>query len=162
VGVAEAQEAKPSGGDVYAKYCASCHDQVGARIPTREALSKMSPARILRTLDFGLMMSIAYPIRRDEREAVAKFLGTGVDEAAPPASAFCKANRPIMAAGAEESWTGWGPSSANTRFQTTKGAGLNAGDIGRLKVKWAFGFPGDVTAFAAPTILNGTLFVGSA
>ena len=31
----------------------------------------------------------------------------------------------------------------------------------RLKLKWAIGFPGDVTAFAAPTVVNGTLFVGS-
>ena len=163
IGIASrAQVATRSGEDVYTKNCASCHDQVGARIPTREALTKMSPARILRTLDFGLMMSIAYPIRRDEREAVAKFLGTGTDEAAPPASAFCKADPPAMSAAPLESWTGWGPSQANTRFQTTERAGLNAGDIGRLELKWAFGFPGDVTAFAAPTILNGTLFVGSA
>jgi polyvinyl alcohol dehydrogenase (cytochrome) len=163
VGMASrAQVARPSGEDVYTKYCASCHDQVGARIPTREALTKMSPARILRTLDFGLMMSIAYPIRRDEREAVAKFLGTGTDESALPASAFCKADRPAISAAPRESWTGWGPSQANTRFQTAERAGLNAGDIGRLELKWAFGFPGDVIAFAAPTILNGTLFVGSA
>jgi polyvinyl alcohol dehydrogenase (cytochrome) len=31
-----------------------------------------------------------------------------------------------------------------------------------LELKWAFGFAGDVTAFAAPTVLQGTLFVGSA
>ena len=66
-----------SGATAYTKYCASCHDQVGARIPTRDALAEMSPARILRTLDFGLMMSIAYPMKRDEREAVAAFLGKG-------------------------------------------------------------------------------------
>ena len=72
-----AQVTNSSGEALYMKYCASCHDQVAARIPARDALAKMSPARILRTLDFGLMMSIAYPIRRDEREAVAKFLGTG-------------------------------------------------------------------------------------
>jgi polyvinyl alcohol dehydrogenase (cytochrome) len=135
---------------------------VSARIPTRDALTKISPARILRTLDFGLMMSIAYPMRRDEREAVAKFLGTGTDEAAPPASAFCKADRPMLSGARQESWTGWGPSQSNTRFQTAENAGLNAGDIGRLELKWAFGFAGDVTAFAAPTILNGTMFVGSA
>lgn len=151
-----------SGAQVYGKYCASCHDQVSARIPTRDALTKISPARILRTLDFGLMMSIAYPMRRDEREAVAKFLGTGTDEAAPPASAFCKADRPMLSGAWQESWTGWGPSQSNTRFQTAENGGLNAGDIGRLELKWAFGFAGDVTAFAAPTILNGTMFVGSA
>lgn len=151
-----------SGAAVYGKYCASCHDQVSARIPTRDALAKMSPGRILRTLDFGLMMSIAYPMRRDEREAVAKFLGTGADEAAPPASAFCKADRPIMSAAQQESWTGWGPSQSNTRFQTAERAGLKASDVGRLELRWAFGFPGDVTAFAAPTVLRGTMFVGSA
>ena len=69
--------ANATGATAYTKYCASCHDQVGARIPTRDALAEMSPARILRTLDFGLMMSIAYPMKRDEREAVAAFLGKG-------------------------------------------------------------------------------------
>ena len=160
--ISRAQGANPSGEVVYTKYCASCHDQVGARIPTREALTKMSPARILRTLDFGLMMSIAYPMRRDEREAVAKFLGTGADDPTPPSSAFCQADRPIMSGSPGESWTGWGPSPANTRFQTPERAGLSARDLSRLELKWAFGFPGDVIAFAAPTILSGTMFVGSA
>jgi polyvinyl alcohol dehydrogenase (cytochrome) len=157
-----AQGAAASGERVYAEHCAACHDQVGARIPTREALAKMSAARILRTLDFGLMMSIAYPIRRDEREAVAQFLGTGQDDLTPPASAFCAAGKPIMSDPARQSWTGWGPSQANTRFQAADSAGLDAKDIGRLELKWAYGFAGDVTAFAAPTVVSGTLFVGSA
>ena len=41
-------------------------------------------------------------------------------------------------------------------------AGLAPAQVPRLKLKWALGYPGDVTAFAAPTVLNGTLFVGSA
>ena len=155
-------QTRPDGAQLYAKYCASCHDQVGARIPARAALTTMSPARILRTLDFGLMMSIAYPMRRDEREAVAAFLGTGTDDSAPPPAAFCKADRPIMSGSSRDAWTGWGPSPSNMRFQAADGAGINAGNIGRLQLKWAFGFAGDVTAFAAPTVLNGTLFVGSA
>jgi hypothetical protein len=59
---------------MYARNCASCRDQVSPRIPTRESLAKLSPARILRSLDIGLMMTIASPMRRDEREAVATFL----------------------------------------------------------------------------------------
>ena len=47
-------------------------------------------------------------------------------------------------------------------IQTAERAGLAPGQVRRLKLKWALGFPGDVTAFAAPTVLNGTLFVGSA
>ena len=31
-----------------------------------------------------------------------------------------------------------------------------------LKLKWAFGFDGDVIAFAPPTVIDGQLFVGSA
>ena len=64
----DAQSA-PDGALAYAEHCASCHDQVDARIPTRAALAEMSAARILRSLDFGLMMSIAYTMKRDEREA---------------------------------------------------------------------------------------------
>src|ERR1051325_6725151 len=120
----------------------------------------MSRGRILRTLDFGLMMSVAYPLRRDEREAVAAFLGHGPDDAPPPPEAMCKASRPLAATGARGAWTGGSPSSSNTRFQEQ--AGLTAADVPRLELKWAFGFPGDVTAFAAPTVMNGTLFVGSA
>src|SRR5262249_43246259 len=39
---------------------------------------------------------------------------------------------------------------------------LNAGNVGHLEPKWAFGFAGDVVAFAAPTVFRGTVFVGSA
>jgi polyvinyl alcohol dehydrogenase (cytochrome) len=159
---AGAQSAAPDGSEIYTQRCASCHDQTGARIPTRDALQRLSPSRILKTLDFGAMMSIAYPLRRNEREAVAKFLGHGADDPPLPASAFCKPNLRIMRGPASASWSGWSPAPTNTRFQTSASAGLTATDIPRLELKWAFGFPGDVTAFAAPMVLNGTVFVGSA
>src|SRR5689334_22356094 len=106
-----AQAAAPDGAAVYGKYCATCHDQVGPRIPQRSALQQMSPGRILRTLDFGAMMSIAYPIKREDREAVAHYLGTGAEEPPPPQSAFCKADRPFMSAAARDSWAGWSPAA---------------------------------------------------
>src|SRR3954468_21406029 len=133
-GLSAAPAAQANGEAVYAKYCASCHEQVGARIPQRSALEQMSPTRILKTLDFGAMMSIAYPIRRDEREAVSRFLGHGVDEAPPPASAFCKADRAIMSGPARESWQGWSPAAENTRYQTRESAGLNAADVPKLQL----------------------------
>jgi polyvinyl alcohol dehydrogenase (cytochrome) len=151
-----------SGADVYQKRCAACHDQAGSRAPSRDALQKLSAARILRTLDFGLMMAVAYPINRAEREGVANFLGTKAEETPLPASAFCSANIPIMSGPANDTWAGWSPSASNARYQTTERAGLAPGQVRRLKLKWALGFPGDVTAFGAPTVVNGTLFVGSA
>src|SRR3954468_16339791 len=141
-----APAAQANGEAVYAKYCGSCHEQVGARIPQRSALEQMSPGRILKTLDFGAMMSIAYPIRRDEREAVARFLGHGADETPPPASAFCK-DRSIMSGPARETWQGWSATVENTRYQPAESAGLKAADVPKLQLKWAYGFAGDVTAF---------------
>jgi polyvinyl alcohol dehydrogenase (cytochrome) len=151
-----------SGEAVYQRYCAACHEQLTARIPHRDALQKMSATRIMRTLDFGLMMSIAYPMRRDEREAVAAFLGTKGSDPPPPPSAFCPAGTPPIAGPMTGNWIGWSPSADNARFQRTADAGLTREQVSTLKLKWAFGFPDDVTAFGAPAVVNGTLFVGSA
>src|SRR3954464_9852195 len=74
--------AAPSGEEIYKARCAACHDQTSPRIPPRDALRTLSSARILRTLDLGLMMNIAYPLKRDEREAVANFLGVAGGELA--------------------------------------------------------------------------------
>src|SRR5262249_17599439 len=39
---------------------------------------------------------------------------------------------------------------------------LTASQVPNLKLKWAFGFPGDIAAFGAPTIQGNVLFTGSA
>lgn len=160
---AAAQRPAPvSGADIYQKRCATCHDQGVSRAPARDALQKLPAARILRTLDFGLMMAIAYPMTREQREAVANYLGTKEPEAGPPPSAFCPAGKLLLSAQTTANWNGWSPAAENTRFQTAEQAGFSLGQVRHLKLKWAFGFQGDVTAFAAPSVLYGTLFVGSA
>jgi polyvinyl alcohol dehydrogenase (cytochrome) len=150
------------GAALYKKQCAACHDQVNPRIPPRSAIQKMSARRILRTLDFGLMMSIAYPLHREEREAIANFLGTGAEEAPFPPNAFCSEKEPPLPAKSSGDWTGWSPTFSNTRFQSAEAARLTASQVPNLKLKWAFGFPGDVTAFGALTVRGETLFTGSA
>ena len=64
-----------SGEAVYQKRCAACHDSASETTPPRDALKQLSVARILRTLDFGVMINVAYVLNRDEREAVANYLG---------------------------------------------------------------------------------------
>jgi polyvinyl alcohol dehydrogenase (cytochrome) len=152
----------PAGQVVYQKHCAACHDQSSPRIPPRAALEKLSATRILRTLDFGLMMIVAYPLRRDERVAVATYLGTAANDPPLPRSAFCGRAAPHFSDAPAPSWPGWSPTLTNDRFQPAPDAGLSAADIPRLKLKWAFGYRGDVSAFAAPTVQNGILYVGSA
>jgi polyvinyl alcohol dehydrogenase (cytochrome) len=150
------------GATLYKQHCAVCHDQVSERIPPRGTLQKMSARRILRAMDAGLMMSVASPLGRTEREALANFLGSSREDVPLPPGAFCVEKVPPVSTVPLASWIGWSPTSANTRFQPTKDAGLLAVQIPNIRLKWAFGFPGDVTAFGAPTVRNGVLFVGSA
>ena len=56
-------------------------------------------------------------------------------------------------------WNGWGRDLANTRFQPH--AGIAAGDVPHLTLKWAFAFPGAMT-WGQPTVVGGRVFVASA
>src|SRR4051794_347364 len=70
-----AGSAPPSGQQLYEKRCAMCHDNPTGRVPSRETIQKLTTGRIMRTLDFGAMMTIAYTLTRPQREAVAGYLG---------------------------------------------------------------------------------------
>ena len=149
-----------SGEAVYQKRCASCHDGASDRTPPRDALKQLSVARILRTLDFGVMINIAYVLTREEREAVANYLGVQRPDAPVPAQAYCADRAVNISTAPNPTWNGWGPDLSNTRYTTTSGITLN--QVGKLKLKWAYAFEGDVSAFGAPTVLGRTLFIGSA
>jgi polyvinyl alcohol dehydrogenase (cytochrome) len=151
-----------TGEEVYTRRCAMCHDQANERIPPRAALQKLSAARIVRTLDAGVMMAVGFALSREDRIAVASYLGTNATESGPPASAFCADRTVKLAAKPKASWNGWSPRSDNARFQPGDVARLSVDQVRGLKLKWAFGFDGDVIAFAPPTVIDGELFVGSA
>jgi polyvinyl alcohol dehydrogenase (cytochrome) len=154
--------ATPSGEAIYQKRCSGCHEQINPRIPHREALQKMPSTRIVRALDSGAMMAIALTMSRDERIAVASYLGTNANVSGPPASAYCSNRTVRISTAASSGWNGWSPDTNNARFLSSDIAGLSIDGVKKLKLKWAFGFEGDVTAFAPVTVLNGHLFVGSA
>jgi polyvinyl alcohol dehydrogenase (cytochrome) len=151
-----------TGEEVYARRCSGCHDQTNPRIPPRDSLKRMPASRILKVLDFGVMMQVAYQMTREEREAVAKFLGTGAAETALPAEAFCKDRKVSINDKSKFIWNGWSPRGDNARFQTAEVAGLTIDQVKKLQLKWAFGYEGDVNAFALPAFFDGQIFVGSA
>lgn len=137
--------------------CASCHSAgnvLGAPVPA--TLRQMSWQAILTALETGRMQGIGTAMTAPEREAVAKFLGTS-DAQPVPAAARCTAAPRANAA----QWNGWAD-PANTRFQSAKAAGLTRQTTPHLKLKWAFGFPGATTAFGAPSVVGGRVFVGDA
>ncbi|MBV8906706.1 MAG: PQQ-binding-like beta-propeller repeat protein [Acidobacteriia bacterium] len=154
--------AAPSGEAVYKQHCAACHEQDNPRIPRRAVLEKMPVARILRTLDYGAMISVAYTLTHAEREAVASYLGTPAEATALSATAYCKDRAVHLSGTGKFQWNGWSPTADNSRFQRSQAAALSLDQVRHLKLKWAFAFDGDITAFSQPTILDGYLFTGSA
>ena len=58
-------------------------------------------------------------------------------------------------------WNAWGVNTSNTRYQDAAGAGLSAADVPRLRVKWAFGFPGELSVDSQPTVAGGRVFAGT-
>jgi polyvinyl alcohol dehydrogenase (cytochrome) len=154
--------AAASGEEVYAKRCSACHDQTNPRIPSRDSLKKIPATRIIKVLDFGVMMQVAYQLTRQEREAVAKFLGTEGAETVLAPEAFCKDRTVTINDKSKFVWNGWSPKGDNARFQPADVAGLSIDQVRKLKLKWAFGYEGDVNAFAQPAFFDGQIFVGSA
>ncbi len=59
----------------------------------------------------------------------------------------------------DRDWNGWGRDPTNSRFQPLPE--LTAGDVPHLKLKWAFGFPGQSSVAAQPTVVGRRLFIGT-
>ncbi len=155
-----ASEQQKLGESIYREHCTTCHDAFESHAPTQAALRQMPVARILRAMDFGVMMSVTYSLDRTQREAVAAYLGVPDESREAPASAFCTDRAVMVAEPRAGDWSGWSPSLDNARYQPSPG--LTAADMPNLKVKWVYGFDGDVNAFAPPTVLGRNVFVGSA
>jgi polyvinyl alcohol dehydrogenase (cytochrome) len=72
----------------------------------------------------------------------------------------CPGNAKLADPASSPSWNGWGVDSSNTRFETEKAAGLTAAQVPKLKVKWAFGFPGVKSVLGQPSVAGGRIFLG--
>ena len=152
-----------TGESMYKASCAQCHDAGINRAPQRDTFRLMTPERVLAAMESGPMITMGQRWPAEGRRAIAEYvtgkkLGTALSTD-PPAAAMCKPGAADFSAG--PSWTGWGSNTSNTRFQDAAKAGIAAGDVPRLKVKWVFGFPGELSANGHPTYAGGRVFVGS-
>jgi len=156
----------PNGAAIYEKSCASCHQQPGAdsRAPNREGLRQFSAESILTALTTGNMYRQGYDLSDAEKKSVAEFLaGRPVGSPAPISEASrCTTAAPPMSDPTKgSSWNGWGGTVTNTRYVPADKGGITAPLVPRLKLKWAFGFPGVTAARAQPVVAGGRLFIAS-
>lgn len=79
--------------------------------------------------------------------------------AAQAASNQCAANRPVTESASD--WNGWGGNISNSRSQTAQAARMTAGQVPRLKLKWAFGLEGAKQVYGEPVVVGGRVFVSA-
>lgn len=147
------------GGSLFNQHCAVCHRNPPVnRAPLLEALQQLSKDAILNSMVAGSMREPSAKLTMEQKTAIAEFLARPATTR-PAGAGFCPPGhkpRPDMS-----SWTGWGADVANTRFQPAALAGLSAGQIAKLQLKWAFGFAGASAALAQPVARKGKLYFGS-
>ncbi len=141
---------------VFRQNCAVCHDNPATRAPARASLHAMSPDFIVGALTDGIMKPQGAVLSPAQRIAIAEYLTGRKVGAQAPIAGRCDDTTPFSPGG--PSFNGWGGNLANWRYQPNPG--ISAAQLGRLDVRWAFGFPGVVAMFGQPTLVGGRVFVG--
>lgn len=147
-----------SGEPIFKARCAACHEPAVERAPDRKALSARAPEEVYDALTVGQMKPMAEGMTPAEIYGVVRYL-TGKSPtpqtAQGPDPNLCPTHGPLKAEGPR--WNGWGRDLENSRYQPDPG--FAAADIPRLKVKWAFSYPG--TKNSQAVIFGDRVFVAS-
>jgi polyvinyl alcohol dehydrogenase (cytochrome) len=150
------------GAALYKQRCASCHEGGAPRAPQADALKQMSPENVAFALNSGSMALPAFGLTQADIRAISEFVtGKAMAKEPFPKSAYCAESGPSLDQSlSKPNWNGWGVDPANHRSQPAAMAQLSASDVPKLKLKWAFAFPGIVRAYAQPTVVGGRIFIG--
>lgn len=137
--------------------CAGCHNGGVPKAPNQVWLEMMSPDAVLAAMNGGVMARQASALSAQQRTHIAEYLArislADYHPAQPPAacsSGGLSGPPPVL--------VGWGHD--NRRFVPSQVAGLTKSDVPKLKLKWAFAYPGAIRARSQPTIGWGGVFVG--
>jgi polyvinyl alcohol dehydrogenase (cytochrome) len=155
----------PEAGRLFEQSCMTCHGNAAIeKAPDPSVLRQMAPEAIYKALTSGAMVPQAEKLTDEQKRIIAEYLGgrnivEGSGDATHMAN-HCTSNPPITTLSATPAWNGWGADASNARFQTAKAAGIAADQVPRLKLKWAFGFPGVTAVYGQPSVVAGRVFVG--
>jgi polyvinyl alcohol dehydrogenase (cytochrome) len=157
--------AAQDGAELYNTRCAACHEQVLANAdrppPQRDALAAMSADSIYRAVMEGAMRLQGAGLSNGQMRSVAEYLtGKPVsDVGLVIAENICPVNPPLRNPALSPQWNGWGSDHRNARAALD--AGITADNVGRLRLSWVYGLPGEDQPRAQPAVADGRLFVGN-
>jgi polyvinyl alcohol dehydrogenase (cytochrome) len=150
------------GAPIYHSRCQSCHEGQAPKAPSRTFVEMMAPEAIHRALTIGVMRRQATGLTDADARHVAEYLsGVPFGAPQPPVAPACNGAAAHFDLTHEPDIAGWGFTPQNTHYIPSDAAQLAVSDIPRLKLKWAFAYPGAVRARSRPTFAYGALFVGS-
>jgi polyvinyl alcohol dehydrogenase (cytochrome) len=156
----------PKSARLFEQNCLMCHGNVKTgQTPDANALRRMAPEAIVTEIGKGSAHEPLARLSDVDRRAIAEYLAgrnfmapnQGDTQRMPNA---CSTNSGVTSLTASPAWNGWGGDTTNGRFQTAAAAGLPATGVSRLKLKWAFGFPGANDMYGQPAVAAGRVFVG--
>lgn len=147
------------GATIYNLRCAKCHDKPEERVPSKDTISKRSPEVVFKTLKTGPMKAFAAGLTDDELNSLTTYLTGKMPSSTITADTNRCTGAPPKFSLDGPQWLGWGRDLDNSRYQPNPG--LKPDDVPKLKVKWAFGYAGNLT-YGQPTIAGGRVFVTTA
>jgi len=153
----------PKSARLFDQNCVSCHANTpGSAGPEAGALRRLTPEAIVNKL---ATHGAAAALSNDDKVAIAEYLSgrnymaPGEGDAAKMPNT-CKNGASFAGLTSAPAWNGWSVDATNARFQTAKAAGIAANQASRLKLKWAFGFPGGSSMYGQPAVVAGRVFIG--
>ncbi|HXA77819.1 MAG TPA: PQQ-binding-like beta-propeller repeat protein [Candidatus Acidoferrales bacterium] len=155
----------PEAGRLFEQSCMTCHGNASVeKAPDPSVLRQMSPEAVYKALTTGAMAPQAAQLSDEQKHLIAEYLGgRNMVEGSGDAALMpnkCASNPRISGLSAAPAWNGWSADAGSGRFQTAKAADISADQVHRLKLKWAFGFPGATAVYGQPSVVAGRVFVG--
>jgi len=148
------------GAALFAEHCAHCHNGSVPRAPHLITFNMMSPESLLKVMNEGAMQRQASVLTPEQRAAVAGYLGESSGDPKIPVTQCADQTIEVRPA-SDSSWTGWGGNERNHRYVSDQAQALSQADVGALRLKWAFAYPGATRARSQPLVHDGKVFVGS-
>ncbi len=148
---------------LYNTRCAACHEnpdpETSTHTPTRDAMSGFTPNSVYAALRDGLMQTQAVGLDEEQMRSLAAFL-TGEEVAdlqLEITENLCTDNPSLTNPALMPGWNGWGGDVRNARSSNS----ISTSDLGNLRLKWAYGLPGESQSRGQPAVVSGRVFVGN-
>jgi len=146
----------------YQQYCAQCHEGGVPKAPHSIVFQMIGTEALLKSMVDGVMVLQSQEMTDDEKTQLAEHLGgRSLDSVSALAVLSCEGDDSPSDIEQVQGVADWGITPENTRFIPAETAGLEASDVAKLGLKWAFAYPGATRARSQPVVAGNTVYVGS-